>query len=56
MESMLSDVATSKPGGIGTVLEGQQVLQDLDNVVLAVDMLLGVIYEPELPCKSEVLF
>lgn len=36
--------ATSKPEDIGIVLEGQQVLGDLDNIALAVAMLFGLMY------------
>lgn len=36
--------ATSKPEDIGIVLEGQQVLQDLDSIALAVAMLFGLMY------------
>lgn len=36
--------ATSKADDIGIILEGQQVLQDVDNVPLAVALLFGLIY------------
>ena len=36
--------ATSKAEDIGIILEGQQVLQDVDNVPLAVALLFGLIY------------
>lgn len=36
--------ATSRPDDIGIVLEGLQVLQDLDSIALAVAMLFGLMY------------
>ncbi|XP_028292864.1 uncharacterized protein LOC114455680 [Gouania willdenowi] len=53
--------ATDSPEDIGIVLEGQMVMQDLDNVALAAAMLFGLMYAlnlnypPELKYSFEVL-
>lgn len=53
--------ASDKPDDIGIVLEGQIVLQELDNVALAAAMLFGLMYAlnlnypPELKYTFEVL-
>ena len=36
--------ASNKPDNIGIVLEGQVVLQEMDNIALAAAMLFGLIY------------
>ncbi|CAB1438715.1 unnamed protein product [Pleuronectes platessa] len=53
--------ATSQPEDIGIILEGQQILRDLNNVALAAAMLFGLMYAmnlnypPELKYTFEVL-
>lgn len=47
---------SEKPDDIGIVLEGQIVLQELDNVALAAAMLLGLMYAMELSYPAEVKY
>lgn len=46
--------ATSRPEDVGIVLEGQQVLHDLDNVASAAAMLFGLMYALNLNYPSEL--